>query len=228
MLPPRCLVCDGAGQPHRDLCVACNSELPWNEPACARCALPLPTHAARCGDCQVAPPAFERCIAPLRYEAPLDRLLPRFKFHAGLAQGRLLAQLLLERIDTVELREHIDVVLALPLHRSRLGRRGYNQALELARPIAKALARPLRNDLLQRTRATLAQTDLDAAARRRNVRGAFGAAPGTLQGQRVLLVDDVITTGATASEAARVLLGAGASRVWMLAAARVDAEPHHR
>lgn len=225
VLPPRCLVCGGAGQARRDLCVACNDELPWNEPACGRCALPLPRDVDRCGDCLVAPPAYERCIAPLRYAAPLDRLLPSFKFHAGLAQGRLLAQLVLERIDVVELRAGIDVVVPLPLHRSRLGQRGYNQALELARPLASALDRPLQPGLLHRIRATRAQTDLDAAARRRNVRGAFNAPQHRLQRQRVLLVDDVITTGATASEAASTLLAAGASCVWMLATARVDADP---
>ena len=167
------------------------------------------------------PPPFSAALAPLRYATPVDRLLTRFKFHAGLAEGRLLATLLGERIDPTWL-HGLDAVLPLPLHPRRLGRRGYNQALELTRPLARAIALPLQPDALRRERDTAPQSELDADARRRNVRGAFVADPMQVRDRACLLVDDVITTGATLREAAITLLGAGAREVRVLAAARVE------
>jgi len=224
-LPPRCLVCGAAGAEDRDFCADCHADLPWNDSACARCALPLPTAAGACGQCLQAPPAFVSCLAPLRYAAPLDRLLPRFKFHAGLAEGRLLAELILLRVP-VDSFGASDLLVPMPLHRRRLGQRGYNQALELARPLARAWALPLGSDALRRKRATAAQTDLDAAARRRNVRGAFAALPERVLGRHILLLDDVITTGATVREAATTLLAAGAAEVRVVAAARAPLLGH--
>lgn len=230
LLPPRCLVCGAAGAKDRDLCADCHAELPWNDSACARCALPLPTPSTACGQCLQAPPSFVSCLAPLRYAAPLDRLLPRFKFHAGLAEGRLLAELILQRVTLDSCAANFgasDLLVPMPLHRRRLGQRGYNQALELARPLARAWGLRLDTQALHRTRATAAQTDLDAAARRRNVRGAFAALPECIRGRRILLLDDVITTGATVREATATLLAAGAVEVRVLAAARAPL-PGHR
>lgn len=221
LLPPRGLVCGGAAGGARDLCHACAVDLPWLGPACGRCALPLPEPAAACGECLRAPPPFVSARAALRYGAPLDRLLPGFKFHAGLAQGRLLAQLLLQAWP--QWPEPMDLLLPLPLHATRLGQRGYNQALELARPLARAWALPLAPTALRRIRATAAQSELDATQRRRNVRGAFLADADQVAGRRVLLLDDVITTGATLREAAATLLAAGAGEVRVLAVARAAA-----
>lgn len=219
MLPARCLVCGERSRDDAGLCAACRDELPWNESACARCALPLPVSAAACGSCLSAPPPFAATWTPLRYEAPIDRLLPRFKFHAGLAEGRLLAHLMLERL-AVDALEGVDLVVPMPLHPSRLGRRGYNQALELALPLVRVLPRPLDIDALRRVRATPPQSELDAAGRRRNMRGAFEADAARVRDRLVLLVDDVITTGATIAEAAQTLVHAGAREVRVLAVAR--------
>ncbi len=216
LLPSRCLVCGDAAR-DQDLCASCERDLPRNDPACLTCALPLPNAAAQCGACQVALPPFAACAAALRYASPVDRLLTRFKFHAGLAEGRLLARRML---DDLPVRDADEVMVPLPLHPSRLGQRGYNQALELARPLARAWGLPLRPAALRRIRATTAQTELDAAARRRNVRGAFRVDDDELKGRRVLLIDDVITTGATVREAAATLLAAGAAEVRVIAAAR--------
>lgn len=216
LLPPRCLVCGDDGEAGIDLCTACRDALPWNDAACARCGVPLPLPAAACGRCLRHPPPFTSTFAILRYEPPIDVLLPRFKFTGALAPGRLLARLMGERV--AELRGHIDVVAPVPLHASRLARRGYNQALELARPIAATLDAPLRVALLQRTRATAAQTHLDRDARRRNVRDAFAAQ--RCDGLRVLLVDDVMTTGATLASAAAALRRGGAAAVHVAVAAR--------
>jgi ComF family protein len=221
LLPLHCLLCADPGADGLELCRPCHDALPWNASACATCALPLPRAAPRCGACLAAPPPYPRCHAPLRYGPPLDRLLPRFKFHAGLAEGRLLATLLLRSLPDDWPRA--DCVLPLPLHPQRLGRRGYNQALELARPLARALRVPLAPAALRRVRATAAQSTLDATARRGNVRGAFAAEVERLRGRHVWLVDDVITTAATVGEAAATLLAAGAREVSVLALARAPA-----
>jgi ComF family protein len=219
VLPAACLVCGERGDGEADLCHACRTDLPWNDSACARCALPLPAPAPACGACLTDPPPLSAAWAALRYEAPIDRLLPRFKFHAGLAEGRLLAALMAERLPA-GLLDGVDLVVPMPLHRTRLGRRGYNQALELALPLLRSTPRPLAVDALRRVRATPPQSELDAAGRRRNVRGAFEADASRVQGRCVLLVDDVITTGATIAEAAQTLIRAGAREVRALAVAR--------
>ena len=240
LLPARCLVCTEAGDDGLDLCAACRIALPASGPACLRCALPLPANAAAvaaapaslpapclCGACLRQPPPLHRVRAAFLYAAPLDRLLPRFKFHHDLAAGRLLAQLMAQACAGCE---RPQALVPVPLHRGRLRRRGYDQALELARPLAAALALPLRTDLLCRVRATTAQSELDAAARRRNLLGAFTANARTPPARappmrtvpaHVALVDDVMTTGATLHAAATALHQAGVARVdaWVCARA---------
>jgi ComF family protein len=157
----------------------------------------------------------------LAYRFPVDRLLPRFKFHGDLAAGRLLAQLMAATLPgALAGSSPPGAVVPVPLHPSRLRQRGYDQALELARPVAAALGLPLCARALQRVRATQAQTTLDAAGRRGNVRRAFACRPGTLPGH-VVLLDDVMTTGATLGECTRALRRAGVARVdaWVLARA---------
>ena len=153
--------------------------------------------------------------AAFLYRSPVDRWLLRFKFHGDLAAGRLLSTLL---ADAVADAPRPDALLPLPLHRRRLRERGYDQALELARPLARTLALPLRAEALVRVRATQAQTELGGSDRRRNVRGAF-ALRGAPLPPHVVLVDDVMTTGATLAEAAAVLRAGGVRRVdaWVVA-----------
>ena len=247
LLPARCLVCAEAGDAGLDLCAACRAALPRNDLACPRCALPmglpaavqLPVAArasaaavpareqwpspaacatgppAMCAACLQRPPPLDATWAAFLYAAPLDRLLPRYKFHGDLAAGRLLAQLM---ADAWPGGARPQALVPIPLHQARLRQRGYDQALELARPLATALDLPLRCDLLQRVRATAAQSELDAAARRRNLRGAFRAGGRDLPAH-VALVDDVMTTGMTATAATQALLAAGAAgvQVWVLA-----------
>lgn len=219
LLPPRCLHCGAPGADGRDLCADCRGSLPHNACACPRCALPLAQPAPACGRCIKRPPPASAALAPFVYADPLDRWLPRFKFARDLAAGRVLADLVLEDPRLPAVVEGIDALVPLPLHRARLAERGYNQALELARPLARAFDLPLRQDWLQRVRATAAQTGLDARARRRNLRGAF-AASAAMCGQRVLLIDDVITTGSSMLEASRACRRAGAIEVRVLAVAR--------
>lgn len=220
VLPPRCLLCGAPGADSRDLCAGCAGDFTLNTPCCPRCALPLETEAPACGECLDSAPPFASAWVPFRYGHPLDLLEARFKFHADLAAGRVLAGLLVERARHIE-PARPDLIVPVPLHPRRLRERGYNQALELARPLAHHFDLPLRHDLLLRTRATPPQTGLDAAARRRNLRAAFVVAETTPLPPHVVLFDDVMTTGATLREGARTLLRAGARRVdvWALARA---------
>ncbi len=217
LLPTRCLLCGARGIADCDLCAGCSGDLQHNATACARCAEPLAVAVALCGRCQKKPPPFAAAFVPFRYGWPLDGLEARFKFHGSLAAGRVLAELWIERWRD-DPPPSPQALVAVPLHASRLRRRGYNQALELARPLARAMGIPLRLDLLQRTRATSQQSELDRRGRLRNVRGAFVA--GSVDGlEHVAVLDDVMTTGSTLAECARVLSRAGIARVdvWALA-----------
>jgi ComF family protein len=215
--PGRCLACREPGLPGLDLCWVCEEALPRMPFACVRCALPLPA-TGTCGACRVRPPPLREVHAACLYEAPVDRLLPRFKFHGDLAAGRLLSQLMAESF--AELRRP-DVLVPVPLHVGRLRSRGYDQALELARPLARALDVPLCTRWLLRTRATAPQSERDAGARRRNVRRAFAVHSDAPAPAHVVLVDDVMTTGATLHAAAEALLRAGVCRVDAWVCARV-------
>jgi ComF family protein len=216
-LPLRCLLCGAVGADGMDLCAECASELPHNRSCCARCALPLAEPLPMCGECLRRAPPWSAAWAPFRYGWPLDRLESRYKFGADLAAGRVLSALWQREPCPVE---RPQLLLTVPLHHQRLRQRGYNQALELARPLAHALGVPLQHDRLQRVRATDAQTELDAQARRRNVRGAFALRSGDLPAH-VAILDDVMTTGATLAECARVLRRSGVKQVdvWALARA---------
>jgi ComF family protein len=224
LLPLRCLLCGSPGQNGRDLCDGCMGDCAPNRPSCPRCALPLQAPAPLCGECLEREPPFAAAWAPFRYAHPLDLLEARFKFRGDLAAGRALADLLIER-EVEEAPARPALMIPIPLHVSRLRERGYNQTLELAKPLARALDIPLRHDLLFRTRSTPPQTGLDAKARRRNLRGAFALDESVRLPDHVVVFDDVMTTGATLREAARVLVRAGVSRVdgWALARA-----PHRR
>lgn len=214
---PRCLLCGECGSEGRDLCTACTAALPWNSSACLRCALPLPTPGT-CGACLQKPPPMTETHAVFVYGFPLDRLVPRLKFHHDLAAGRLLSELMAQGLSAITLPA---ALVPVPLHESRLRRRGYDQALELARPLARTLQVPLLPDLLLRARATSAQSELDAGARQRNLRGAFAVDAGAKLPAHVALVDDVMTTGATLQAAARTLRRAGVARVDAWVCARV-------
>ena len=219
VFPTRCLLCGARGSGDRDLCDGCAADLPRNRVCCSRCALPLKLAAALCGECLKREPPFASTFAPFEYAHPLDLLLVRLKFARNLAAGRVLAQLALDAFAESNVAVP-QAIVPVPLHRERLRERGYNQALEVARPLARTLDIPLR-ELLARSRATSPQSDLDARARRRNLRGAFAPVTTDLPAH-VALVDDVMTTGTTVRECARTLRRAGVQRVdvWVIARAR--------
>ncbi len=217
LLPSSCLLCDEPAASTLDLCVACARALPWIESACPRCAIPVAPedHGVPCGACQQRH-ALTNASAALLYQWPVDVLHRRFKFSGDLASGRSLARLMACRFAPACVGH--PVLVPIPLHRDRLRRRGYDQAAELARPLATLLGLECRL-VLRRGTATVAQSSLDASARQRNVRDAFQCvAPAPAH---VVLVDDVMTTGATLHAAARASLQAGARRVDAWVCARV-------
>lgn len=219
LFPLRCVVCGERGGRGRDLCAACHADLPRQAAACLRCAAPLP-RTGTCGACLQRPPGppLQEVHAVFAYAFPIDRLVPRLKFHADFAAGRVLAQCLAEACASLP---RPDALVPIPLHAARLRSRGYDQALELARPLARALGLELLTDALQRHRPTRAQSRLDARARRRNLRGAFAVSRDGALPAHVALVDDVMTTGATLEAAAVALRRAGVQRVDAWVCARV-------
>jgi ComF family protein len=218
LLAPCCLVCAEPGHRGLDLCTACCDALPWNVDACRQCGLSLTGPGSHCGQCQFSPPAYTLTQAAFRYTFPVDRLLPRFKFHGDLAAGAVLASLMQWSLDPGE---HPQALVPVPLHRSRLRQRGYDQALELAKALSRECRLPLCRDRLIRVRATQAQTELGADDRQRNVSAAFGIRGGESLPQHVALIDDVMTTGATVRECAQTLRAAGVQRIdiWTIARA---------
>jgi ComF family protein len=169
-----------------------------------------------------APPRYERAITAVDYAFPWDSAIAAFKFRHGLHWAGPLAQLL--AAATAPQLDEVELVTAVPLAASRLRGRGYNQAWEIARRVARAHGLPARHELLQRLRDTPPQMQLDRHQRDANLRGAFmpgdAEARRAVRGRCVALVDDVLTTGTTADEAARALLEAGARAVHLWALAR--------
>lgn len=215
-----CQLCDAAAG-SSPFCTRCWRLLRHNHATCPCCGLPVPG-AVLCGSCLGKPPNFDATFIALRYAFPADELIRRFKFSAQLPLGPILGGLLLEKIQT-QLAQ-VDMILPMPLHPSRLAQRGFNQAVELLRPLNNRPGHPpVRLDVLQRTRATPAQADLPAERRKANVRGTI-VCTANVRGMRIAVVDDVMTTGSTLGEVARVLKACGAARVenWVVARTWLD------
>jgi ComF family protein len=227
LLPPRCVLCRGPGQrPTFDLCAACEGDLPVVPWPCARCGLPrlddLSAGTARgdcCGRCQSLDLPYQRCLAAWAYEFPVTRLVQALKYEGALANARVFG-MRLAAMALVEPQAAQTLVVPMPLHPRRLAERGFNQSREIARVMVRHLGRPLVEPALRRIRATTHQVGLSRAARLGNLHGAFMADANVVAGRRVMLVDDVVTTGSTAVEAAATLVAAGATHVEIWAVAR--------
>ncbi len=215
LFPPRCVVCRQVGT---WLCPECVSRLPClSDPVCYRCGTPI-TNGMFCRTCQEAPLRLEgiRSIAP--YRGPVRAAIHYLKYR----HARELADPLGELMARYWWRTPLpaEVTVPVPLHTSRLRKRGYNQAALLAWALSRRIGLPMDEDALCRVRATASQMRLKAADRRRNVEDAFRCITDRLSGCRVLLVDDICTTGATLEACADALREGGAREVWALTLAR--------
>lgn len=214
LLPPaQCVLCGGDGR--QGICDACQLALPWLDIAlCPRCAMPS-NNAQICAECHHNPPAFTHTLAAFAYQTHVAKLVPAGKFGERWSLFALLAQI---SASHYRIGSRPDCLVPMPLHASRLRERGFNQSMEIAQVWQRELGVPVQPDLLQRIRDTSHQTQLDVAARARNMRRAFQASPNA-RGLHIVLVDDVMTSGATLHVAARTLLQAGARQVdaWVLA-----------
>ena len=219
-VPSRCNVC--GRWPAAPVCAACVHKFARLRPRCRRCALPVPEGVAECGGCVREPPPLDACHAAVDYAYPWAGLVTHYKFHGQPGWAGVFARLLRETPGVQESVDRSDLVLPMPLARRRLADRGFNQALELARELAPSR---LRTGLLLRLRETPPQSALARKERLANVRGAFGPEPlraAELRERRVLLVDDVMTSGASLFAAAQALRDAGASQVSAIVVARTE------
>jgi len=217
--PSQCAVCHDWGM--QRVCVLCVERFAPMLPRCGRCAIEVPARTRLCGACITDPPPFEHTLAAVDYAHPWDGLITQFKFHSALDLAPALTQRLLDTFRRGD-EPAPTLLLPIPLSAQRLRERGYNQAWELARRLARALDCRADASLLLRVKDTPHQLALAPDKRAGNVRAAFAVEPrrrAELIGATVTLVDDVMTTGATVSEAARVLLQAGAAQVhvWVVA-----------
>ena len=223
-LPGACVLCAAPVAGPADLCAGCAAELPSADCACARCGRP---RAGAPGPCECASQDWplHRALALASYAPPVDRLINAFKHRAGLAEGRSLSLLLAERVRRGYAGDSLpDALVAVPMHWRRRLRRGFNQADEIARALSRRLGLPLASSACRRVRHTAPQQTLGAVGRRSGVESAFRCRQ---SGHRHLaVVDDVVTTGATAAAVARSLRERGARRIdlWCLARAPAPGE----
>lgn len=219
-LPSQCAVC--RAWPSQTLCEDCVLQLAAPRPRCQTCAIALPAGARRCGACILDPPALDSCFAAVSYGFPWSRCLHEFKFGQQPGWARPLARLMQQDPAWEALSERVDLLLPMPLSAQRLCERGYNQAAELARQLSPERCH---GTLLLRLRDTPAQSTLPRSGRLRNLRGALAVDPlqaPSLRHRRVLLIDDVMTTGASLEAAALALRAAGAREVHGAVLARTE------
>jgi ComF family protein len=222
-LPSLCAVCHGWGRSR--LCAVCVARFGGPVARCQRCAIAVPDGVSVCGACLADAPPQQHAVAAVDYAFPWDRLVAQFKFAGAVDLAPALAGHLADAV-LASAQPLPDLVVPAPLAPARLAERGYNQAWELARRVARRLQLAADPALLLRVRETPHQLDLPRAERAGNVRGAFAVEPlrrAALRDRRVAVVDDVMTSGATAAEMARVLLGSGAAAVHVWVVARTPA-----
>jgi ComF family protein len=225
IFPPICCLCGLSSPPTQDFCAVCIALLPWAMDRCFRCARPLVMglEAIYCQHCLESPPAFDRMQALFSYEPPIKRMIAKLKFSGHLAYARILGTLLAQTLEADSHRYALPQALVpVPLHHKRWVERGFNQARELALVAHKTLKIPLFDQLCIRVKDTPAQSSLDKAHRKTNLRKAFRIQ--TLEPlalEHVAIIDDVVTTGSTVDALAALLKDAGVEQVdvWCIARA---------
>lgn len=217
ILKQRCILCSSYQGTALGLCEPCLQALPWHQSLqCPQCG--LVSSGQICGSCLAAPPSFDATHAVFTYDFPLDKLLQQYKYRETLQLSKTFSVLLEQKLKASQMDRKIDLVIPMPMHHKRLQERGFNQALEIARQLSNTTGLPLDYAACQRVKLTPPQASLPLKERSKNIRGAFHC--GTdLQGLNVVLIDDVMTTGASLDELAKTLKQAGAAHVecWVIA-----------
>lgn len=223
LLPYTCILCGHSSQRNQDLCDPCHQTLPFLKQGCLCCAMPLPesTKGLVCGQCLQTTPPFDATYALYLYQMPITKLILELKFNQALVNARILGELLAEEAlqSWYKTRPLPKVIIPIPLHPTRLKERGFNQALEIARPLAKALKLPINTEDCQRHKLTAPQSTLPATERRQNMKEAFAVSK-NFTGQHVAVIDDVITTSNTVTEFCNVLKQHGAQTIDVWCCAR--------
>jgi ComF family protein len=224
-LAPTCVLCGHFTKRSLDVCVFCEKELPWLTQACSQCALPLPADTPmgqKCGHCLQHPPPFEKTLALFHYQTPIDRLITRLKFQQRLTYAKLIGTLFAKQLSIYYQTHKLpECIIPMPLHKTRLRERGFNQAVELAKPLSKQFGIKLDRKSCVRIRATQAQTQIPAKEREQNVKNAFYIHP-NLQAKHVAILDDVVTTGHTITELSYALKKAGVEQIDVWCCARTS------
>lgn len=223
LLPGRCVICRAQSQRKIDLCSACEAELPLINHPCTRCGMPCPTRGDDnliCGPCIVKPPPFIRTFCAFAYISPINLLISEFKNGHNLVSGKVMSQVLAQRFKkNIANRPAPHLLLPVPLHKKRLKLRGFNQATEISQVIGDICQIPTNTKICTRIKDTQDQKSLTASERKGNVKHAF-AVNRDLDGYRIAIVDDVMTTGTTAAALAGLLIKKGAKSVEVVALAR--------
>ncbi|MDE8344183.1 MAG: double zinc ribbon domain-containing protein [Acidocella sp.] len=225
LLPPNCLACDAPVETDGQFCLPCFRKTNFiSAPLCQCCGVPLPFGEAAgqgglCGVCEATPPAFSQARAALRYDDATKHLILPFKYADRTEAARGLA-ILMAKAGTALL-ARADVLVPVPLHISRLQQRRYNQAALLASQLGRLAKKYVQPDALVRNRVTVPLGPLGFDARRSEMQDAITVRAQNISGKKILLIDDILTSGATANACALALLAAGAARVDVLTAARV-------
>lgn len=214
--PHTCVLCSARTHREIDLCVACENDLPIIQYGCSLCGVSLPISQNLCGQCLQHFPCFDKTIVLFSYEEPITKLIIDLKFHHQLIYAKILGLLMARKLNTTALPE---CIIPVPLHKKRLRERGFNQALEIAKPISKILNIPIDRYSAQRTRETEPQSLTHAKERKKNVKNAFQIKP-TFKANHVAIVDDVMTSGHTVNELSQALKKAGVKQIDIWCAAR--------
>lgn len=222
LLVPSCILCGQNKHLASFICIPCEKDLPMLMTRCRCCAQKISgSENLICGACQKQPPPFELSYALFPYEPPISKLITALKFHSQLQYANLLGELLLQKIrsDWYKNKPLPDLIIPIPLHHKRLQERGFNQALEIAKPIANALTIPLESLRVQRIKNTRKQSELGAAERYRNMQHAFKVV-GNYDNLCIAVLDDVVTTGHTVTEFCQILKQHGAKSIHIWCCAR--------
>ncbi len=234
ILPARCVFCHRQTATQRPLCEGCEFDLPWTLDCCQQCAMPRSKDCEDpklCNVCLYSPPLWQCLFAACRYHWPIKTLMVRFKYAADFAAGRALAYLLAQKLlHEYANRPWPEILLPVPLHWSRRFYRGFNQAEWMARAVLRELKAQapdlelpsLDSQLCQRVRFTPSQQGLSKMQREDNLHQAFIVRKETLAGHSLALIDDVVTTGSTATATTRELIAAGAGDIAIWAVCRVS------